>query len=77
MDEGVALAGVTALAQKTTGIKQVEQQARERSKFCMLVNVNLMNKQRRNKGFLGPWPVFKFVCVGNACTSQWEIGAKP
>lgn len=57
--------GVTTLAQKRAEIKQVEQQALFRSKFCMLVNVSLMNKQSRNKAVLGPQFVLKFVHMEN------------
>ena len=66
--------GVTTLAQKRTQMKQVEQQALFSSKFCMSVNVNLMNKQKGNKAFPGLF--LKFIRMENVHTSQWGMSTE-
>lgn len=62
---------VTSLTQKRAEIKQVEQQALFRSKFCMLVNVNLMNKQSKNQAFLMSSVCFE-VCLDGGVV-EWVI----
>lgn len=54
----------------------MDEQTLFRSKFCMLENVNIMNKQSRNQDFLVSSVCLEFVCIDAAITSQWGIQAE-